>query len=115
MLGERNIVMISLVGVLALLLIITIAGVFIMGHQSNEFQKGISDAVFQREELQEQLNNVDEPEPDISQQQAAAQLSELQDQLNSLQNEVDALRQERLEAEEKLTDAQHQLTEIRGY
>lgn len=114
MLGEKNVVMISLVGVLAVLLIITIVGVLVLGSQTSDFQKGISEAVSQREELQEQLNQLNGTVPNDSQREAAAQLSELLGDLDDIQNEVDALRQKRIEAEEQLTNAQHELSELLG-
>ena len=107
--------MISFVGVLAVLLIVTIISVFVLGHQTNEFQKEMSSAVLLREELQGQLNDIEGEMLDSGQMEAAAELSELQRQFNSLQQEVEQRRQERVEAEEKVTDAQHQLAEIRGY
>ena len=96
MTGEKNVVMISFVGVLAVLLVITIISIFILGHQANEFQDEISSAVLLREELQGQLNDIEGAAPDTDQMEAAAQLSDLQQQLGILQQEVDQRRQERI-------------------
>jgi len=115
MTGEKNIIMISFVGVLAVILIVTIISVFVLGHQTSEFQEEMSSAVLLREELQGQLNDIEGDLPDVEQREAAAKLSELQKQYRSLQEEVEQRRQARIEAESKVTDAQHQLTEMRGY
>ncbi len=113
--GEKNIIVISFVGVLSFLLIVNIVGFFLLHFQTQGFQRDIAEAISQREMLQDQLRRADEVNLSAAQSAANTQLSELQEELELLQLEVEMRREERVTAEEQVVNAQQQLTQMSGY
>ena len=111
--GEKNVIVISFVGVLSFLLIVNIVGFFLLHFQTQGFQRDI--AISQREMLQDQLRRADEVNLSAAQSAANTQLSELQEELELLQLEVEMRREERVTAEEQVVNAQQQLTQMSGY
>ena len=106
--GEKNVIVISFVGVLSFLLIVNIVGFFLLHFQTQGFQRDIAEAISQREMLQDQLRRADEVNLSAAQSAANTQLSELQE-------ELELLREERVTAEELVVNAQQQLTQMSGY